>query len=403
MTEPTDKNGNSDTVLSSPCLLTYIEFYSGIGGWTMALHDAVEAFAPAGSLKLMRLAALDHSGLCAEVMAHNFPSVTIEKKRKRKVNPSIETLSLQQAHDWSADIWCMSPPCQPHTRQHENQSNDLLDDRSKSFLHLCDLLMEMDPEKLPKLILLENVVGFELSGSMERFRTVLTTRNFKTGNFHLNPTQVGIPNERPRYYCVAVMNGGRSTFLEKDDLKLPVKLYTSLPDLQIIPEENVTNLPQIYDFLDQGLEKIESLLVPPKILNSNSSWCFDIVTPDSQNSACFTSSYGRFVKGTGSVLFTGEISKHSLSLQNPQDRKFSDDWKDRLDEIEKSLRYFSGTEIARFMGFNESFRFPENISLKQQWKLLGNSLNVKLAAKMSELGLRHVSAGRYVHKAASDS
>ena len=55
----------------------------------------------------------------------------------------------------------MSPPCQPHTRQHANQQQEKDDPRSKSFLHLCGLLGEMEEDALPSLILLENVVGFE--------------------------------------------------------------------------------------------------------------------------------------------------------------------------------------------------------------------------------------------------
>ena len=97
----------------------------------------------------------------------------------------------------------MSPPCQPHTRQHSNQQAGLEDPRSKSFLYLCQLIEAMAEEKLPKLILLENVVGFETSNSCRRLREVLATRHYSEGHFHLSPTQVDTPNDRPRYYCVA--------------------------------------------------------------------------------------------------------------------------------------------------------------------------------------------------------
>ena len=41
------------------------------------------------------------------------------------------------------------------------------------------------------------------------------------------------------------------------------------------------------------------------------------------------------------------------------------------------LRYFSPQEILRLHGFHSNFQFPEmKIKLKQQFKLLGNSLNV---------------------------
>lgn len=356
----------------------------------MALQEAAES--TGGSISLKRLAALDHSDLCTIVMEHNFAcSIPSEKKRKRQSKCSIENLSLEQTHAWAADIWTMSPPCQPHTRQHENQSNDIEDTRSTSFLNLCHLLCHMDVKKLPKLILLENVVGFELSRSFQRWRTAMETRGYKTGHFHLTPIQVGLPNDRPRYYCVAVLNCvDDQSLLETTNTKSPIHIHQSLPAVRSLDE--VSNIPPISSFLDDDDDdskgENETLLVPPKTLYSNSSWCFDIVTPTSQRSSCFTSSYGKFVKGTGSVLYTGEANKDTLILQNPSDRQFQANWKEGLDNLEKTLRYFSGSEIARIMGFPSDFTFPTTISLKQQWKVLGNSLNVRVAAKVSDWGLR---------------
>ena len=144
--------------------ITYIEFYAGIGGWTMALHEALErcdgARPPHQSLQ--RLAALDHSDLCLSVLQHNLSDTNKESgnKGKRPQAVAIERVTLSQAEEWNADVWAMSPPCQPHTRQHSNQDEELKDPRSKSFLHLCDLLQNMNGSSLPRLLLLENVVGF---------------------------------------------------------------------------------------------------------------------------------------------------------------------------------------------------------------------------------------------------
>lgn len=131
--------------------LTFVEFYAGVGGWSMALSRALQRCAP--KRRLERVAALDHSDLCLKVLEHNCPS------QERPV--SVERLSLKQVEEWSATIWAMSPPCQPHTRQHENQQQDLNDPRSRSFLHLCNLIEQMKDSKLPRLLFIENVVGFE--------------------------------------------------------------------------------------------------------------------------------------------------------------------------------------------------------------------------------------------------
>jgi len=68
-------------------------------------------------------------------------------------------------------------------------------------------------------------------------------------------------------------------------------------------------------------------------------------------------------------------------------RQFDDTWANGLN-LRKHLRYFSGIELAHLFGFSNDFCFPSSISLKQQWKLIGNSLNVRVAARLTELGLR---------------
>lgn len=165
--------------------LSYLEFYSGIGGWSFALQEAVDLLKkqnPNAKVSLRRLAAFDHSDLCNHVLRYNDTSATAtkegidvldtrnnasedrkQKKKKRKIlqSVSIEMLTTKTLQEFNAMIWVMSPPCQPHTRQHSNQNEDINDPRSKSFLYLCEMISELGSEYLPKVILLENVLGFE--------------------------------------------------------------------------------------------------------------------------------------------------------------------------------------------------------------------------------------------------
>lgn len=184
-------------------------------------------------------------------------------------------------------------------------------------------------------------------------------------------------------------------------------------------------------------QRLQSLRVPPKLLQKTASWCFDIVTPSDCRSSCFTHSYGRFIRGTGSTLYMIPFSSDKkdkdtnttinnnnntnnsvklFELQEPSQRQFDKDWNDGLD-LENQLRFFSGTELARLMGFpvpnkffplpssstetgdateaqesndkqhGNCFEFPPDATPQQQWKLLGNSLNVHVASKIVELGL----------------
>ena len=54
---------------------------------------------------------------------------------------------------------------------------------------------------------------------------------------------------------------------------------------------------------------IEPYRVPAKTINSDAAWCFDVVdATDAIPTACFTRSYGRFNRGTGSVLRVRQTS-----------------------------------------------------------------------------------------------
>ena len=46
------------------------------------------------------------------------------------------------------------------------------------------------------------------------------------------------------------------------------------------------------------------------------------------------------------------------------------------------LRYFTPREVANLMGFPESFTFPDTATIKQRYRTLGNSINVRLVAEL---------------------
>jgi tRNA (cytosine38-C5)-methyltransferase len=98
------------------------------------------------------------------------------------------------------------------------------------------------------------------------------------------------------------------------------------------------------------------------------------------------------------------IDRFRLAL--PEERSYDESWSNDINW--EYMRYLSGTEIARLMGFpvsepaaevNQStpseddveireFSFPSTCTMKQQWKLLGNSLNVRVAATIAEIGIQ---------------
>lgn len=295
----------------------------------------------------------------------------------------------------------------------------------------------MEESTLPHMICCENVVGFEKSNSFDKWRKVLSERNYHVGHFHLTPTQVQLPNDRPRYFSVAVHRNVLSkqhdpsaflSYLQHEDpgKEEIAKIQSSIPELgvKVASEEPETpDAATISTFLDTATTDNSSLRIPEKLLNSNAAWCFDIVSPKNRRSrwvhttwiidwfrhsvgciflsvsqslfaffvSCFTHSYGSYIRGTGSILFDCAESD-GKKLLKPEEREFSEDWIKDFDKTK--LRYFSGMELSRLFGFRKNFSFPSSCTPKQQRKLVGNSLNVRIASKIVELGLRCIQLDR---------
>ena len=197
----------------------------------------------------------------------------------------------------------MSPPCQPFTRQHPATEND---PRCNALNHLIKSLTKL--KNKPKYLALENVIGFEESPTCKILLEMLESTGYEFRQFALTPTQFGVPNERPRYYLLAVLEGVfnesnidnmGSIYNEKRKrtYKSNMDVLTSIPN-QKIYEINDLN----YYVLNQTLANIEVLLVPEKSLEKNASWCLDIATKNDKYTSCFTKSYSKYFKGTGSVL-----------------------------------------------------------------------------------------------------
>jgi tRNA (cytosine38-C5)-methyltransferase len=53
---------------------------------------------------------------------------------------------------------------------------------------------------------------------------------------------------------------------------------------------------------------------------------------------------------------------------------------DRMTRL--GLRYFTPREIARFHSFPDNFEFPVDVTLRQRYACLGNSLSVLVVAEL---------------------
>lgn len=280
--------------------LRVLELYCGIGGCTAALGPAATV-----------VTAVDINRDALAVYRHNWAHPTR--------TATIESLPEESLIDCEADLWWMSPPCQPFTRRGLGRDAD--DPRTQSLLALIRRLESSSPTYLA----LENVPGFRDSCTHDLLRTTLDRLGYEIQEQTLCPTALGIPNRRRRFYLVA----GRRP------LQAP----------QPSPEGRV-KIARLGDFLDPTPEP--DLWVDPALVDKYAH-ALDIVDPDDPEAvaACFTSAYGHSPVRSGSYL------------QTPT-----------------GLRRFAPTEILRLLGFPESFTLPPDLTRPAAWRLVGNSLSV---------------------------
>lgn len=257
----------------------------------------------------------------------------------------------------------MSPPCQPFTRV--GNKKDVDDRRADPFVHICQILPELN---CIDWILMENVKGFDTSRARDMFVKALHQSGFHYQEFLLSPTQFGIPNSRHRYYCLARRSKGF-------DLSSDI-ILTSLPSIDTIQMQKISQ------FISTSNEESVSP-ISEKVLQKYFP-ILDITHPDSVNSMCFTKAYTHYAEGTGSVFCPlGEDSFDECCSQ----LKLLLDEKQSMDLLKTlQLRYFTPNEVARLMCFpvNE-FSFPEKISYKSRYRLLGNSVNVLVVSELIKL------------------
>ncbi|KAG0484125.1 hypothetical protein HPP92_012209 [Vanilla planifolia] len=208
----------------------------------------------------------------------------------------------------AADAWLLSPPCQPYTRQGLQKHS--ADARASSFVKILELIPQM--QLPPKMLFIENVVGFEVSDTRKHMLGIFARTCFVTQEYILSPLQFGIPYSRPRYFCLAKkkplcfmdasLNGQLlqrpCPFLKLEDSTL---MDECLPE--DAAEESLLSCQPLRNFLERSVSEIDyedacddkkvkersdlgKFSVPHSLIDR---WgkAMDIVYPDSKRCCCF--------------------------------------------------------------------------------------------------------------------
>jgi site-specific DNA-cytosine methylase len=285
-----------------------LELFCGIGGLAAALHGSDARV----------VGAFDQDPEVLATYRFNFPD-----------HPAVR-LDLSRVTPWelaatSADLWWLSPPCQPYSVR--GNRHDLSDPRAASLLRIMEVIERLPDVKLPHCLAQENVPGFLDSQARQRLINALRGRGYNLQEHLLCPTRLGIPMRRERYYLAASLAPLRQLLLPKPLSRRPLHDYLDLPLSEDTPPE---------------------LLLPAATITRFGAG-LRILDPEAPSAyaTCFAASYGRTLMHSGSFL-----------------------------HCRKGVRQFSPGEIARLMGFPLDFSFPAGLSLRRQWHQLGNSLSV---------------------------
>lgn len=329
-------------------MLKCVEFFSGIGGLHYGLRES--------GVEYEMVRAFDINAIANEVYEHNHSI--------KPSNTNLEHLDVayfdRKKNNLTSDdhLWLLSPPCQPYTRG--GKGLDVEDQRAKGLLHLIECLRGM--KTVPKMLFLENVLNFEKSKSRDLLCSCLRERGYEFWEFLVSPLDVGIPNKRLRYYLCAVKRvsaaaDGAGPFLGEEK-----EIITKMPIEVKEPEK-------ISAFLDSPLVN-DSLAVPERFLDYG-DYKHDIVHPEDRRSTTFTKAYAsNYIIGTGSFLQTKELHLRGIEKE------------DKAILPCLGLRFFSVDEVARLHGMPEDFEFPQKTTAAQRYRLLGNSLNVKVVKEL---------------------
>ncbi|CAB0010369.1 unnamed protein product [Nesidiocoris tenuis] len=256
---------------------------------------------------------------------------------------------------------------------------DLDDKRSVPLAHILNILPELVNVRY---ILVENVTGFECSEAGDQLRATVAQCGFEFRELMISPLQLGVPNCRERYYMIAV--------------RKPAKFLDEIPPRGELDSARIKELlgnvnarhkapSRVSDILElpDNSDAYGDFLLPEDVLRKR-AWILDIATKPSTRTCCFTKSYTHYVEGTGSVYcpFDEEtIAKVYASTENMD--QLSSEYLETLATLR--LRFFTPREVQRTLCFPDWFDYPADVTRRQKYRLLGNSINVHVVSRLIQI------------------
>lgn len=171
---------------------TFIDLFSGIGGFHIAMHNLGGKCVFASEMDLPARTTYEH----------NFKKISPELFKKNNFNDDIRNINPIEIPDF--DVLCAGFPCQPfsqagYKRGFEDNHNS---ERGNLFFNIAEIL----EEKKPKAFFLENVRGLVTHDNGKTFKIIRDILENELGySFYfkiVKASDYGLPQLRPRAFMI---------------------------------------------------------------------------------------------------------------------------------------------------------------------------------------------------------
>jgi DNA (cytosine-5)-methyltransferase 1 len=195
--------------------LTFVDLFSGAGGASVGLINA--GFIPVGAIEI--------DDWAADTYELNHPKVKV--LRENILNVSDETFKSFKG----VDLVVGGPPCQGFSIAASNR-RDSKDPRNNLYIEYIRAIKYIKP----KVFIVENVkelVKFKLASGqplLNDFIEKLEKLNYTISYTFLNAKDLGVPQDRIRFFMVGFLNSSESILFNKNQTPI-VTLYEAISDL----------------------------------------------------------------------------------------------------------------------------------------------------------------------------
>jgi DNA (cytosine-5)-methyltransferase 1 len=344
--------------------------FSGVGGFELG-------FKKAGYLTKW---AVENDPFAAITYKLNFKNTLIEQDIKKITNKEISNLN-------SVDVITAGFPCQAFSVAGYQRGFE--DPRGNLFLEILRFVKKLETK--PKILLLENVRNFYSHDNKNTWATIRTYLK-KSGYSYIplivnTSSSTGIPQNRERAYIVCFLND--KTYIN-DPINLVNKKNLLMAQQNSFDlygsraERFLNNLTK--NFLEEKKD-YKDFLEPEKNIDDKYSYSINEFKTVARSGDTITEELKKRASNDSFVYQWRRVGEVRINKSNEVPTLTasmgSGGHNVPIVNQKTNIRKLTPRECFNFQGFPRTFKLPNNVADNQLYKQSGNSVTVKLVAKIA--------------------